>query len=93
MYMATVEESILDILLTPIGSRVCLPEYGSRLHELVDRRIDDEYRVDLTRFVYEAVSKWEHRVTLKQIRDLKQDGDRLSFCIEFTDGTSVTVRQ
>ena len=46
-YLTTIEESIKDILLTPLGSRVMLPEYGSRLFELIDRRVDDEFRADL----------------------------------------------
>ncbi len=50
-YLVSVEDSIRDILSTPIGSRVMLPEYGSRLFELIDRRGNDEVRADLSYFV------------------------------------------
>lgn len=51
MYLTTIEESIRDILITPLGSRVMLPEYGSKLFELVDRKVDDEFRAKLTLYV------------------------------------------
>ncbi|MGB2553928.1 GPW/gp25 family protein, partial [Campylobacter sp. MOP51] len=50
-FLISVEDSIKDILLTPLGSRVMLPEYGSRLYELIDRKIDDEFRADLACYV------------------------------------------
>ncbi|WP_170000657.1 GPW/gp25 family protein, partial [Campylobacter sp. RM9328] len=50
-YLASINESIKDILLTPLGSRVMLPDYGSRLFELIDRRVDDSFRADLACYV------------------------------------------
>lgn len=32
-----IRQSIVDILTTPLGTRVMLPEYGSKLFDLVDR--------------------------------------------------------
>lgn len=66
-YLVGIEESIKDILLTPLGSRVMLPEYGSRLFELADRRVNDEFRADLAYFVIDAVSKWEKRVEINRV--------------------------
>lgn len=34
-------QSIMDILLTPVGARVCNREYGSRLPELIDTPLND----------------------------------------------------
>ncbi|EAH8490086.1 baseplate assembly protein, partial [Campylobacter jejuni] len=31
-YLTSIEESIKDILITPLGSRVMRPEYGSLLY-------------------------------------------------------------
>ena len=91
MYVSTVTESIVDILMTPLGSRVCLPEYGSRLYELVDRRVDSVFRADLTRFVFEAIHKWEKRVKPVKIKDVTHYGDKLSFVVELDDGSSVNI--
>ncbi|EAI5420444.1 baseplate assembly protein, partial [Campylobacter coli] len=52
--MVSIEESIKDILTTPLGSRVMRPEYGSLLYTLIDRKIDDDFRVKLTRYTAEA---------------------------------------
>ncbi|MDR2100103.1 MAG: GPW/gp25 family protein [Campylobacteraceae bacterium] len=68
MYYVSVQESIKDILITPLGSRVMLPEYGSRLFELVDRKIDDEFRADLTTYAFEAIERWEPRVKISEVR-------------------------
>ena len=38
----SVGESISRILTTPLGTRVMRPEYGSDLHLLIDRTVDDE---------------------------------------------------
>ena len=92
MHNTTVEESISDILLTPVGSRVCLPGYGSKLHELVDRRVDASFKADLTRYVFEAIFKWERRVKPVRIKNLQQYSDKLSFDIELDDGSTVTVK-
>lgn len=50
-YLSDIKSSIKDILLAPLGSRVMLPEYGSRIFELIDRRVDDEFRADLAWYV------------------------------------------
>lgn len=61
-YQISIERSIARILSTPLGTRVMLPEFGSRLHELIDRVVDDEWRLDLRRFVFEALERWEKRI-------------------------------
>ncbi len=38
------KQSIIDILTTPIGSRIMRREYGSRLFELIDRPINRDFR-------------------------------------------------
>jgi uncharacterized protein len=66
-YYISVEDSIAKILNTPRGSRVMRPEYGSLLHELIDRRFDEEWKLDAVGFVYDAIEKWEKRIKLKKI--------------------------
>lgn len=58
-----VQQSIISILNTPIGSRFMLPEYGSRLHELMFEP-NDEVLISMMRlFIRDAISEWEKRVT------------------------------
>lgn len=67
-YLVSVEESIKDILITPLGSRVMRPEYGSRLFELIDKKVDDEFRAKLALYVAEAIHRWESRAWVERVR-------------------------
>jgi phage baseplate assembly protein W len=90
-YFATIQESIRDILITPIGSRVMLPEYGSRLFELVDRKIDDEFRADLTTYVVEAIERWEPRVRVKEVRYNALVNHKFNFSVVLDSNETVEV--
>ena len=91
-YLIDIENSIKDILLTPLGSRVMLPEYGSRLFELIDRKVDDEFRADLACFVIEAVEKWEKRVKIDEVRLIGLKDHKLSFKVVLMSGDEIEVR-
>ncbi|MFV0481347.1 MAG: GPW/gp25 family protein [Campylobacteraceae bacterium] len=91
MYAASIENSIRDILLTPLGSRVMLPEYGSRLFELVDKRVNDEFRADLTAYVVEAIEKWEKRVRVEEVRLKSFTNNKLVFSIVLDSGIEIEV--
>lgn len=91
-YLIDIENSIKDILLTPLGSRVMLPEYGSRIFELIDRKIDDEFRADLACFVIEAVEKWEKRVKIDEVRLIGLKDHKLSFKVVLVSGDEIEVR-
>lgn len=91
-YLIDIENSIKDILLTPLGSRVMLPEYGSRIYELIDRRVDDEFRADLACFVIEAVEKWEKRVKIDEVRLIGLKDHKLSFKVVLMSGDEIEVR-
>ncbi|DAB30674.1 MAG TPA: baseplate assembly protein [Sulfurimonas sp. UBA12504] len=61
------QEAISRILITPLLSRVNMPEYGSLLFELIDKPINDEWILDATRYTYEAIEKNEPRVSIKKV--------------------------
>ena len=61
------ETSIARILQTPVGSRVMRPEYGSRLFELIDRSVDEEWVLDAISYTYEAIEKNEPNVEVKKV--------------------------
>jgi phage baseplate assembly protein W len=67
VYKVTIADSINRILKTPLGTRTMRPEFGSRLYELRDREFNDEYKLNATRFTYEAISKWEPRVKVEKV--------------------------
>ncbi|AQW85486.1 phage baseplate assembly protein W [Campylobacter pinnipediorum subsp. caledonicus] len=90
-HLASIEESIKDILLTPLGARVMLPEYGSKIYELVDKKVDDVFRADLACYVIEAVEKWEKRVKIDEVRLVSAKDYKLSFKIMLVGGGEIGV--
>jgi Bacteriophage baseplate protein W len=86
----SIEESIRRILVTPLGSRVMMPEYGSRLFELIDRPVNDEWILDAVRFSSEAIETNEPRCILQRVK--VSTGDVSSFLIEYVeDGTTRAI--
>jgi phage baseplate assembly protein W len=61
-------QSIVDILTTPIGSRVMRRDYGSRLYQLVDGPINRALFVEVYAATAEALVKWEPRFQLSRVQ-------------------------
>lgn len=66
-------QSIADILLTPKGTRIMRPEYGSDLPELLDGPMDRGLPGRLRSATAEALDRWEPRlrVTRVNLRDVQ----------------------
>ena len=56
-----IQQSIKDILATPVGSRFFLPQFGSRINELLFEPNDELVKGLLHEFIREAFV-WEGRV-------------------------------
>ena len=70
------KQSLVNILTTPIGTRVMCRDYGSHLFELVDQPINRELIPRIYAAVAEAVDKWEPRfkqekITINSIKEGK----------------------
>lgn len=63
-----IKQSIADILLTPIGSRLQRRDYGSRIPELIDRPINHALLIQLAASAVMALHKWEPRVQITQFK-------------------------
>ena len=76
-------QSIIDILTTPLGSRVMRREYGSRLFELVDHPGNQTTVIEVFAAVAEALERWEPRFKLSRVisNGLTSDG-RLVIAVE-----------
>ena len=61
-------QSIVDILTTPLGSRVMRRNYGSRLYQLVDEPINRVLLVEIYTAVAEALGQWEPRFELTRVQ-------------------------
>ena len=84
------EESIARILTTPLVHRVNLPDYGSKLFELVDKPVTDEWVLLASDYTYEAIENNESRVAVKNVSIAT--GDVVLINIEYLEkGTTKTV--
>ncbi|WJV67486.1 GPW/gp25 family protein [Pectobacteriaceae bacterium CE70] len=62
-----ISQSMRDILLTPVGSRVMRREYGSFLSALIDMPQNPALRLQIMVACYSAIQKWEPRIRLTSI--------------------------
>ena len=62
------KQSIIDILATPIGSRIMRRDYRSRLFELVDKPINRNFTLEIYAAVAEALGKFEKRFKVEKVK-------------------------
>lgn len=87
--------SIIAILLTPIGTRIMLPEFGSRLPEMVFEVNDTLLQEQIRSYVGDAVARWEPRVRVVEVLSFRDQYDDHSLHVSVTyeivsDGRTVT---
>lgn len=61
------KQSIVDILTTPVGSRVMRRTYGSNLFRHIDAPMTMDTRLDIFTDTVDALSNWEPRISVKKI--------------------------
>ncbi|MEZ0582550.1 GPW/gp25 family protein [Erwinia sp. STN24] len=62
-----IRQSVRDILLTPVGSRVMRRSYGSLLSALIDQPRNEALRLQIMSACYMAILHWEPRIRLTGI--------------------------
>lgn len=62
-----ISQSVRDILITPVGSRVMRRDYGSLLSALIDQPQNPAVNGQVMAACYMAILKWEPRVRLTSI--------------------------
>lgn len=66
--LSHIEQSIADILTTPIGSRVMRRDYGSGLFRLVDAPMHGATLLALYAATADALMRWEPRIQLHRVQ-------------------------
>lgn len=79
-------QSVRDILITPIGSRVMRRDYGSGLADLIDQNLTPLTLAQIYAATVDALRKWEPRLRVTRVQaeaspDQLEDG-RLSITVE-----------
>ncbi|MEI9534324.1 GPW/gp25 family protein [Moellerella wisconsensis] len=80
-----IRQSIRDILITPIGSRIARRTYGSLLFELIDQPQNPALKLQLMSACYTALMKWEPRILLTRISLNSTDTAQMVVDIEATN--------
>lgn len=65
--IAHLRQSVRDILTTPLGTRVMLRDYGSRLFSLIDAPINRATLLDIYAATIEAIERWEPRLRVTSV--------------------------
>lgn len=63
-----IQQSLADVLCTPVGTRVMRREYGSLIPELIDQPLNGAVTLQLYAAAALAISQWEPRLQLNQVR-------------------------
>ncbi|MDC4826116.1 GPW/gp25 family protein [Acinetobacter baumannii] len=86
----SIQQSIDDIVSTPIGSRIMRREYGSLIPDLIDQPINDILILKCYSAIYTAILRWEDRINVSQILNTQIKENGLIFDLE---GTSTVTGQ
>ena len=62
------KQSIYDVLMTPIGSRLLRREYGSLIPFLIDQPVNQSTKLKMMAAIATAIIKWEPRVKVRQVQ-------------------------
>ena len=81
------QESIARILSTPLVQRVNRPAYGSRLFELIDKPVTNEWVLLASDYTYEAIENNEERVVVKNVSI--STGDAVLINIEYLENDTL----
>jgi phage baseplate assembly protein W len=87
-------QSIVDILTTPIGTRVMRRDYGSDLYKLVDAPINGQVLMRFYTATAEAISKWEPRFVVSNVSITSATAGTVEIAVTGTylpDGQEVTI--
>ena len=60
-------QSIVDILTTPIGSRVMRRDYGSDLPDLIDRPMTPALKLDVFTATIKALTRWLPELKVQRV--------------------------
>lgn len=80
----SVVTSIDNILRTYMGERVMLPEFASKLRNMVFEPIDDHLRTMVAREVKRVIEKWDDRPTVTAVNfHSYPDSNRIEMDVSF----------
>lgn len=95
--MTPIVGRVKRIVETPLGSRVMLPQFGSNLFELVDKTMDERYKLLYIAYVFEAFwntdtgELWDKELEPERIIFSDINDTQISATVILTDGREVQL--
>lgn len=71
------KQNITHILLTSVGERAMLRDYGGGIRQLVHDPNNEALRAIVQHQIMKTISQWEPRVTLESVTVTQQEGELL----------------
>lgn len=75
--MEHIRQSVRDVLLTPLGTRIQRRDYGSFIPQLIDAPLNDASRQRVMAATVMALVKWEPRIRVSKVL-INQNGASLT---------------
>jgi phage baseplate assembly protein W len=69
-----IDQAIADVLSTPVGTRVTIRDYGSRVFEYLDKPMTKAWRVQVISEVAKAIRSWVPEFRVKSV-EVAADSD------------------
>jgi len=73
---ANIRRAIHIIIHTVPGERVMRPDFGCEIHSLIFAPANDETAATAERYVREALTRWEPRITIEEITVYAEASER-----------------
>lgn len=86
-----IRASIKSILAFKVGTRFFLPEFGSRLEELIEEPNDEVLKNLVTTFIVDAITQWEKRVSQIDASVIRVDDSKIQVSITYQIKNSQSV--
>lgn len=83
-----IKQSIQEILLTPLGSRLMRRQFGSDLLKLIDQPLNEVLILRVYAAIYTPLLLWENRISIEQIQVSRLDGGQLEIQLEAVSMTN-----
>jgi phage baseplate assembly protein W len=72
---AAIRQAIRVIIYTVPGERVMHPTFGCEIHSLLFAPANEQTAATAERYVRDAITRWEPRITLRDVNVTPQPGD------------------
>ena len=81
----SIKQSIGDIMMTPIGTRLMRRDYGSIVPFLIDQPLNGMTQLRIASAIVDALARWESRAEISRIESVEQQGSRLQLQLRLQD--------